>query len=212
MERSSRTCRISPACGTPSNPKISTGVEGSAKRSRFPLSLNIDLILPETPPTSTLSSGRRVPFWISTVATGPRPLSSSASMIVPTADAFGLALRSWRSATSRIISSSPSILIFDRAETSTEGTSPPYSSTITSAAASCSLIRPGFAVGRSILLIATIIGTPAAFTCAMASRVCGITPSSAATTSTTISVAWAPRARIAVKASWPGVSRKVILR
>jgi hypothetical protein len=47
---------------------------------------------------------------------------------------------------------------------------------------------------------------------ATASRVVGITPSSAATTSTAISVAWAPRARIAVNASWPGVSRKVILR
>jgi hypothetical protein len=68
------------------------------------------------------------------------------------------------------------------------------------------------AVGRSILLIATIIGTPAAFTWAIASSVWGITPSSAATTSTTMSVAWAPRARMAVKASWPGVSRKVILR
>ena len=44
----------------------------------------------------------------------------------------------------------------------------------------------------------------------MASTVCGIAPSSAATTSTTTSVALAPRARIAVKAAWPGVSRKVI--
>ena len=44
----------------------------------------------------------------------------------------------------------------------------------------------------------------------MASTVCGMTPSSAATTSTTMSVTWAPRARMAVKASWPGVSMKVI--
>ena len=36
-----------------------------------------------------------------------------------------------------------------------------------------------------------------------------MTPSSAATTSTTMSVTFAPRARIAVKASWPGVSMKV---
>ena len=42
--------------------------------------------------------------------------------------------------------------------------------------------------------------------------VCGITPSSAATTRTTISVTFAPRARISVNASWPGVSRNVILR
>ena len=38
------------------------------------------------------------------------------------------------------------------------------------------------------------------------------TNAAAATTSTPISVAWAPRARIAVNASWPGVSRKVIFR
>src|ERR1051325_8561644 len=37
-----------------------------------------------------------------------------------------------------------------------------------------------------------------------------MTPSSAATTSTTTSVAFAPRARIIVKASWPGVSRKTM--
>ena len=45
----------------------------------------------------------------------------------------------------------------------------------------------------------------------MASTVCGMTPSSAATTSTTISVTLAPRARMAVKAAWPGVSMNVTL-
>ena len=39
-----------------------------------------------------------------------------------------------------------------------------------------------------------------------------MTPSSAATTSTTMSVTLAPRARMRVKASWPGVSMKTILR
>jgi hypothetical protein len=43
----------------------------------------------------------------------------------------------------------------------------------------------------------------------MASIVWGITPSSAATTSTTMSVTLAPRMRMAEKAAWPGVSRKV---
>ena len=46
----------------------------------------------------------------------------------------------------------------------------------------------------------------------IASTVWGMTPSSAATTSTAISVTRAPRARIAVKASWPGVSRKTMRR
>jgi hypothetical protein len=64
----------------------------------------------------------------------------------------------------------------------------------------------------STLFTATTIGTPAARACAIDSWVCGLTPSSAATTSTATSVTFAPRARMAVKASWPGVSRKVILR
>jgi hypothetical protein len=46
----------------------------------------------------------------------------------------------------------------------------------------------------------------------MASLVCGMTPSSAATTSTTTSVIFAPRARIIVNAEWPGVSRNTMLR
>ena len=46
----------------------------------------------------------------------------------------------------------------------------------------------------------------------IASTVCGMTPSSAAMTSTAMSVAFAPRERMAVNASWPGVSRNVILR
>ncbi len=66
------------------------------------------------------------------------------------------------------------------------------------------------ALGLSILLIATTIGTFAARACAIASIVCGMTASSAATTRTTMSVAFAPRARMDVKASWPGVSRKTI--
>ncbi len=71
--------------------------------------------------------------------------------------------------------------------------------------------RCGLASGLSILLIATISGTPAALAWLIASIVCGMTPSSAATTSTTMSVTLAPRARMAVKAAWPGVSMKVIL-
>ena len=56
-----------------------------------------------------------------------------------------------------------------------------------------------------------IMGTPAARAWSMASSVWGMIPSSPATTRTTKSVICAPRALIAVKASWPGVSRNVIL-
>ena len=71
--------------------------------------------------------------------------------------------------------------------------------------------RSGSACGLSHLLMATTMGALPAFACWIASRVCGMTPSSAATTRTTISVTLAPLARIAVNAAWPGVSRKVIM-
>ena len=100
-------------------------------------------------------------------------------------------------------------MVFLVAETSTSWTSPPISSTITSCCSSSSRTFCGLASGLSILLIATIIGTPAALVWLIASIVCGRRPSSAATTRMTISVTLAPRARISVKASWPGVSRKV---
>ena len=78
--------------------------------------------------------------------------------------------------------------------------------------ASSFMTRSGLESGLSILLIATMIGTLAALAWSMASRVCGMTPSSAATTRTTTSVTFAPRARIVVNAAWPGVSRNTILR
>ena len=63
--------------------------------------------------------------------------------------------------------------------------------------------RCGSASSLSTLLTATMIGTPAALAWFSASTVCGITPSSAATTSTTMSVISAPRARMAVNARGP---------
>ena len=96
------------------------------------------------------------------------------------------------------------------AETGTTMVSPPQSSATSSYSVSSCLTLSGLAVGLSILLMATIRGTPAALAWLMASTVWGMMPSSAATTSTTISVTWAPLARMAVKASWPGVSRKVM--
>ena len=98
------------------------------------------------------------------------------------------------------------------AEIGTETTSPPQSSTRSPWSESCFLTRSRLAPGLSILLIATTIGTPAARAWCMASIVWGITPSSAATTRTTMSVTFAPLARIRVNASWPGVSIKVMPR
>ena len=98
------------------------------------------------------------------------------------------------------------------AETLTKTVVPPHSSGMSPRSDSCCRTRSGCASGLSILLTATTIGTPAAFAWSIASSVCGITPSSAATTSTTMSVTFAPRARMRVNASWPGVSRKTTRR
>ena len=66
--------------------------------------------------------------------------------------------------------------------------SPPHSSGCRPSVVSSVRTRSGLASGRSILLTATTIGTSAALAWSIASRVCGMTPSSAATTSTTTSV------------------------
>ena len=87
------------------------------------------------------------------------------------------------------------------ADTSTNIVSPPYSSATRPYSVSCSRTLAGLAPSLSILLTATTIGTSAAWAWLSASIVCGITPSSAATTSTAMSVTWAPRARMAVNAS-----------
>ncbi|MCY1378158.1 hypothetical protein D9M69_657700 [compost metagenome] len=101
-------------------------------------------------------------------------------------------------------------LIFSLADSSMIWVSPPRLSEMTSYCSSSLTTFCGLASGLSILFTATTIGAPAALACWMASTVCGMTPSSAATTRTTMSVTLAPRARIAEKAAWPGVSRKVM--
>ena len=88
--------------------------------------------------------------------------------------------------------------------------SPPQLSGINSYSVNSCITCCGLAAGLSILFTATIIGTLAALAWLIASTVCGITPSSAATTKIVISVILAPRARILVKAACPGVSKKVI--
>mmetsp|Transcript_80262 Transcript_80262/g.227251 ORF Transcript_80262/g.227251 Transcript_80262/m.227251 type:complete len:218 (-) Transcript_80262:155-808(-) len=102
-----------------------------------------------------------------------------------------------------------SMLMFFFALHSIMGTSPPHSSGMRLSSASAWRVASGLAFAMSILLIATMMGTSAAFACAMASLVWGMTPSLAATTRIAMSVTWAPRARIAVKASCPGVSMNV---
>ena len=203
---------MSPAPGTPCNPSISTGVAGNASVTASPRSENIARILPENCPTINGSPTRKVPCCTNAVATAPRPLSSLASRTTPDARRVGLAFRARISAWSRTVSSKVSRFVRCLAETSTISVSPPHSVGCKPSPAKPFLTLSIFAPGLSILLIATMIGTPAAFECSTASIVCGMTPSSAATTKTTMSVALAPRARIIVNASWPGVSRKTTRR
>ena len=132
---------------------------------------------------------------------GPLVLSRRASITIPLAARFGLALSSFISATSSMDSSSESIPMRVRAETGTHIVLPPHSSGTSSYSVSCCMMRSVLTPGLSILLIATIISTPAALAWFIASTVCGIIPSSAATTSTAISVACAPLALIEVKAA-----------
>ena len=79
--------------------------------------------------------------------------------------------------------------------------SPPNSSATRPYSVSWLRTFVGSAPTLSILFTATTTGTSAARAWLSASMVCGITPSSAATTSTAMSVDFAPRARMAVNAS-----------
>ena len=79
------TWKSSPASGSESRPSTSTGVEGSALRICVPRSFSMARTLPNTEPTMKKSPTLNVPLRTSTVATGPRPRSSCASMTVPIA-------------------------------------------------------------------------------------------------------------------------------
>ena len=213
VRSSDATRKRSPAVGTDVRPSTCTGVDGVASFMWLPFSSSMARTRPYEVPATMASPMRRVPCCTSTVATAPRPLSSRASTVAPRASISGFARRSRSaSAVSSTASSSLSTLVPCLAEMSTNMVSPPYSSGTRPNSVSWPRTFSGFAPGLSILLTATTIGTLAACAWLMASTVCGITPSSAATTRIATSVSSAPRARMAVNASWPGVSRNVILR
>ena len=207
---SATTTKSSPASGTPESPSSCTGMDGPASSICLPFSSNKARTRPYSTPQTTKSPFFRVPCWTSTVATGPRPLSRLDSITAPDARPSRTAFSSISSACSEIASSRASTPSPVLADNGTNCTSPPQSSGTTSCWMRPCLTFSGFASGLSILLTATISGTLAARACLIASTVCGLTPSSAATTRMTISVACAPRWRIEVNAAWPGVSRKVI--
>ena len=75
-------------------PKTSTGTEGPALSILLPLSLISALTFPHCSPTTKISPFFKVPFWISTVATGPLPTSNFASITAPSAGLSGFAFNS----------------------------------------------------------------------------------------------------------------------
>ena len=79
------TTKRSPASGTSLIPVISTGVDGPADLIRLPKSFTIARIRPYVLPTTIESPTFKVPFCTNNDAAGPRDLSSSASITVPTA-------------------------------------------------------------------------------------------------------------------------------
>ncbi|MNN20582.1 hypothetical protein D3C81_1338670 [compost metagenome] len=128
LRSSSNAMNGSPACGTSVRPVISTGVEGPASLILRPLSFTMARTRPKQFPATKASPTFSVPFCTRIRATGPRFLSSSASMTVPRARLSGFALYSFTSATSRIISSSSSRLMRCLADRLTKMVSPPHSS------------------------------------------------------------------------------------
>ena len=201
MRSSATAWKSSPAPGTSPIPMISTGTEGPASVTFWPRALVMARTRPTAVPAMMTSPCFRVPFCTSRVATGPRPLSSRASMTAPWAERLGLAFSSRISAVRTTMSSRLSMPMPVLAEMGQMMVSPPHSSGTSSYSVSCCLMRSGLASGLSILLMATMMGMPAALAWLMDSTVWGMMPSSAATTRMATSVIMAPRARIAVKAS-----------
>mmetsp|Transcript_43658 Transcript_43658/g.108028 ORF Transcript_43658/g.108028 Transcript_43658/m.108028 type:complete len:250 (-) Transcript_43658:858-1607(-) len=194
------TRRVSPARGTPCKPSTSTGEPGSASSTSFPFNNNLRT-RPHSAPATIISPTRKVPRWIIVVATAPRPRSIRASTATPSAGRLGFARRFNTSARIAIFSSRPSNPVPSFADTKALITSPPNFSRTMLCSRSSTPTLSGSAPSLSILFTATITGVPAAWAALMASTVCGLTPSSAATTKITMSVTLAPRARIAEKAA-----------
>src|SRR5215217_2094528 len=194
----STTRTYSPASGTVSKPSTSTGSDGVAVLTLRPLKSCSARTRPQCAPATSASPTLSVPRLTSTVTTAPRPGSSFDSITTPDASTFGFALSSSTSASSRIDSSRSSRFVLAFAETSTNIVSPPHSSGWRPSVVISVRTRSGCAPSLSILLTATRIGTSAALAWSTASRVCGITPSSAATTITAMSVTWPPRLELLV--------------
>jgi hypothetical protein len=192
----------SPALGAPDRPSTSTGIEGPASLTLWPASLSMARTRPYSRPLSIISPLRSVPLCTSTVATGPRPLSSRDSITTPLAEAIHRRVQLQHFGLHQD-------LVEQLVDTQTG-----FGGNI----GKQSIATPFFgddALRRQFALDAFWIGAGLVHLVDRHHQrhpggagvldgfliVCGITPSSAATTSTTTSVALAPRARMAVNAA-----------
>ena len=160
---------------------ISTGVEGPPALRGSPRKSRMARTLPLASPATMASPTRMVPRLMRMVATTPRPGSTLDSMTNPLAGASGLALRSATSATRRSMSRK-----FVEADAL-------LGAGLDEDVVSAPLLGHDAVLGELLLELdvgvrlvdlvdATTMGTPAALAWSMASTVCGMTPSSAATT------------------------------
>jgi hypothetical protein len=185
---------------------------GLASCTFSPRSLSMARTRPKASPATIESPTRRVPRWTRTVATGPRPLSSRASIATPwrgdaVLEQLERGVRRQQDRVEELLHAGAG-LRGDVDEHRRAAVLLGHQAVLGELAADLGRVGPSL----STLLTATTIGTSAACAWLSASIVCGLTPSSAATTSTAMSVTLAPRARMAVNASWPGVSMKVSSR
>lgn len=205
------TSAILPGSGVSLIHNMSIGSHHVAFVIAFPVQSSILFTLPYVLWTTTISPIFNVPVMIMSEVSIPCFADFFASITTPTAFLLALYFSSNTSACSVIISNKSFIPWPVTADTPIIGVSPPRSSGMISyfhkSAFICSILS---APGLSIFVIATIMGTPDSLAWFMDSMVCGISPSSAATTMTTMSVSFAPLALMVVNNSCPGVSMKVI--
>ena len=184
----STTSRSSPAFGGSDRPSTCTGTAGPASATCLPVASNSARTRPNSWPAMIGSPARSVPRLTSTVATGPRPFSMLDSSTTPTARPVCGALRSSTSACSSIgLEQLVDALARARRDVDEHHVAAPF---LGDHVLLAEIVA--HAVGIRVVLVDLVDRDDdrhfAARACWIASIVCGMTPSSAATTRITMSV------------------------
>jgi hypothetical protein len=180
----------SPACGTSVRPWISTGIDGAGLVDR------LAVLVEHGADSAEARAGQHDIAALQRAALHQHGRDRAAALVELGFDDEALGHRLLRRLQLEHLGLQQHLLeqrvdaLAGLRETGTKGESPPKSSGTTLLGNQLGLQRSTFASGLSILFMATTIGTLAAFAWAMASFVCGMTPSSAATTRMTMSSPW----------------------